>query len=154
FRGSRVSAARIEEEVVVAVVERTVLDDVVLCAVDAANAEGQVPEGLIFHAGSILIDCLRPQTRIHRRSVAPEIAEVDERGGSSRTVQPTGVDIEIGLHQVAAGANVDIERDRRLKEARVVSEEFAFARSSEIPDETEARLCVRDELVQLDIGCA
>src|SRR5262245_16157262 len=108
FRRSRVSAARIEEEVVAPVVKGTVLNDVVLRPVDAANTEGKVPERLIFDASRILIDCLRPQTRINRRRIASEISEVDDSGSPRRAVQPVSVDVEVGLHQVAAGAHVNV----------------------------------------------
>src|SRR4029079_9780231 len=68
------AAAGVEEEVVVAVVKRAVLDDVVLRAVDAAEAEREVFDDLVLDAGRVLVNGLRRKTRVDRGRVAAEVA--------------------------------------------------------------------------------
>src|SRR5205085_7585901 len=58
---------------------------------------------------------------------------------------------EVNLLIVAAGAHVEVERDRRLDVAREVGEDLAAALSGEVPDEAEARLEVVLEVVQLEV---
>ena len=112
-----------------AVVERTVLYDVVLRPVDAPAPKVRFLKASYSTpvVNSLTVCGLRPGSA----SVAspPRFPKSRERGGARRTVQPAGVDVEVGLHQVAASAHVDIEQDRRLREARIVGEEFASSPS-------------------------
>src|SRR5207237_1157920 len=52
---------------------------------------------------------------------------------------------------VTRGADVEVERNRRLDEAREVRVDLAAALSGEVPDEAQAGLEVRGEVVELDV---
>src|SRR5207253_5162581 len=140
----------VEDEVGVAVVERAVLDNVALRAVDAAHPEGEVLQGRVLDAGRPLVNGLRLQVRVNRSAVAAEVAEVGQRRRARRSVQAVDADVEVDLLVVAARADVQVERYGRLNELREVSEDLAAALSGEVPDEAEARLRVVNEVVELE----
>ena len=68
--------ARIEQEVVIAVVEGTVFNDVDLIAVDTADTQDQVLSDLIFKATRSFADALRLQAGIDRSMSTAQVANV------------------------------------------------------------------------------
>ena len=62
------------------------------------------------------------------------------------------IQVNVGLSRIAARADVDVERKRRLKEAGIVNEDLAFALPCEIPDQANARLEVVLEVVELQVS--
>ena len=74
--GCVASAAWVEQKVVVAIVERTVLNDVDLIAVDTADTQDQVFSNLIFKAPGHFADALRLQAGIDRSMSTTQVANV------------------------------------------------------------------------------
>src|ERR1041384_3613260 len=72
------ATSRIEDEVGAAIIKRTILDHVLLRAVNTAEADREVALEVVFDAGCVLVNGLRLQTRIDRSAIAAEIAEVGE----------------------------------------------------------------------------
>src|ERR1043165_4693 len=155
FSCARSDTTRIEDEVGVTVVERTVFDNVDHGAVSAPSAEHHVAANFKLGASRVLTNALRLQTDIGRSRISAEIdsASADTRKNPSagRCVQPIDVEVFICLNIATAGADVDVQRNRGFDELRVVSKDLAFAFTGEIPDEAEARRSVIVEVVELQI---
>ena len=66
---ARLVAARIEDEVGVAVVKRAILDHVSHVTIDAPSSDGQVLNDLVFKAHRTFTDTLRLETWIDRSSI-------------------------------------------------------------------------------------
>jgi hypothetical protein len=109
----------------------------------------------MLDAGGPLEDVLRLEAGRGGRRVAAEAAEArsralkQDRAGAG--VEAADVGVAVDLNLVAAGADVDVEGDRRLDEAREVGEDLAAALSGEVPDEAEAGLRVVPEVVELQV---
>src|ERR1051325_705935 len=101
------TTSRIEDEVRAAIIERTILDHVLLRAINTAEADREVALEVVFDAGRVLVNSLRLQARIDRSAIAAEIAEVSStsrRHGvvvlahrARRGVETGGVKVEVNL---------------------------------------------------------
>lgn len=59
--------------------------------------------------------------------------------------------MKVVLNVVAAGPNVDVERDRGLDIPCKVGKQLASAVTREVPGETDTRLRVADEIIQVKV---
>src|SRR6476646_8424939 len=73
FSGAGPNATRVEDEIRVAIVERTIFDDVNVRAIDTARTDRDVVADLIFETGSVFTKALRLESGIWRGSIGAQI---------------------------------------------------------------------------------
>src|SRR5882757_6609180 len=92
---TRLIPSRIEEEVVVAVVKRTIFYDVSLMPVHASDTESQVLNDFIFKTSGVFTDAGRLKTRIDGGGRRAEVNRREARCDGGRRWSIQRIDIEV-----------------------------------------------------------
>src|SRR6185369_4895024 len=158
FSGARTNTAGVKDEVGVAVVERTVFDDVDVVTPDAAASDRDVVADFIFKAGGVFPEALRFQTLIGRSRIRTQVsgagANTRKNECTRRRIQPVDVEVLVRLDIATACADVEVQRNRGFDELRVVSEHLASAFTGEVPDKAKTRRGVVIEVIELQVSTA
>ena len=80
------SAARVEKKISVAVIERAILDDIILSAIDAARSEDDISDYLVLETGCVLVNRWSFETRIDRSFFRTEIHRADGKAHLDETI--------------------------------------------------------------------
>src|SRR5688572_4058613 len=69
-----------------------------------------------------------------------------------RSINTIDIKVLVGLAVLAAGSNIDVQRDRRLDRSRVVGEDLRPAVTPRVPRHSEPRLQIVEPVVELQVG--
>src|SRR4030095_9861403 len=134
-RSRRKRLARIEQEVCITVIERTVFDNRSLCTVDTASSEREIAHELMLESGGKFVDRLRLQTDVDRSRISTQVSRVEV--GRDRRVQRSAVavhvEVLVGLTSATTRADIEIQRDRRFDEPCIVGEDLRSSLAHRIP---------------------
>src|SRR5881394_191787 len=110
---ARLVAARIEDKVGVAVIERAVFYDVPFVAINPAEAQRQILGNFVLNTHGVFTDAGWLETWIKRCRIRAQVHRSEARGdGSGRRCRVTiNVEVLVGLAVAAGRANVHVKRD-------------------------------------------